>query len=137
MEKPKPWALTARWVIPVEGSPLAGGTVTIVGDRIVSVDEHGKRRADHDLGDVAILPGFVNAHTHLDLSGLRGRMPPLNGFTDWLWAVIRHRRTLSTEQVLADIRAGLTEALSYGTTLLGDISAQGLSWSVLAQTRLR
>src|SRR6516225_1516755 len=120
MENQAPWTLTARWIIPVAGPPLPGGTITILGERIASVDTHGARHADQDLGNAAILPGFVNSHTHLDLSGLRGRVSPTGCFTDWLRAVIHYRRTLSTEQVLADIRDGLGEALSYGTTLLGD-----------------
>src|SRR5437660_8686035 len=93
------WTLTARWLIPVDGPPLEGGTVTIDNERITSVERHGQRTADRDLGNAAILPGFVNAHTHLDLSGLRGHCPPTADFTDWLRAVIRHRRGLSPEQI--------------------------------------
>ena len=68
--------LTARWIFPVEQLPLARGTITIQGDRILSVDKAGTRTADIDLGNVAILPGFVNAHTHLDLSDALGQCPP-------------------------------------------------------------
>src|SRR5207237_1291682 len=79
----------------------------------------------------------VNAHTHLDLSGLRGRVPPTTDFTAWLRAVIHHRRAQSPPQVEADIRAGLAETLACGTTLIGDISSQGGSWPVLAAASLR
>ncbi|MGH8598338.1 MAG: amidohydrolase family protein, partial [Gammaproteobacteria bacterium] len=89
-----------------------------------------------DLGNAAILPGFVNAHTHLDLSGLRGRCPPSDAaqFTDWLRSVIRHRRTKTPEQIEADIRSGLADSIAYGTTLLGDIAAYGASWPVLVDS---
>src|SRR5262249_56910157 len=69
--KMSPWTLTARWVFPVDGPPLERGTVTIDGAQIAAVEPHGRRAADVDLGDTAVLPGLVNAHTHLDLSGLR------------------------------------------------------------------
>ncbi|HEV3081299.1 MAG TPA: amidohydrolase family protein [Gemmataceae bacterium] len=131
------WTLTARWIFPVEGRPLEQGTITISGERIRRVDPHGQRRADQDLGNAAILPGLVNAHTHLDLTGLRGKTPPGNDFTQWLRAVIAHRRSQSPQQIEADIKAGLAESIRYGTTLLGDISAHGASWQALSDSGYR
>ena len=131
------WTLTARWVFPVSRPPLERGTVTINADHIVAIEPHGCRTADFDLGNTAILPGLVNAHTHLDLSDARGKCPPTPEFTDWLWAVIQHRRGQTTDQVKAAIDAGLAESLRFGTTLLGDISAGGLSWARLHNAPLR
>jgi aminodeoxyfutalosine deaminase len=132
-----PWTLTARWIFPVSGLPLEHGTVTIAGDRITAVNARGECPADVDLGNVAVLPGLVNAHTHLDLTGLRGQAPPSPDFTAWLRQVIAHRRSRTSERVNDDIRAGLAECLRYGTTLLGDISGDGGSWDVLAEAPLR
>ncbi len=134
---PCPWTLTARWILPIDGPPLAHGTVTIDGERIAAVGPHGSRTADVDLGDVAVLPGLVNAHTHLDLTGLRGQCPPTPDFTHWLRGVIAFRRTRSEAQVLEDVRAGVAECVRYGTTLVGDITAAGMSWPVLAEAPLR
>jgi cytosine/adenosine deaminase-related metal-dependent hydrolase len=131
------WTLAARWIFPVSGPPIADGILTIAGDRILSVEPRGGRSADTDLGDVAILPGFVNAHTHLDLSGLRGKCPPCADFAAWLRQVIVHRCSMTPQQIEADVRAGLAESLRYGTTLLGDISGDGGSWDVLANAPLR
>ncbi|MDY3554013.1 amidohydrolase family protein [Gemmata sp. JC717] len=131
--------LTARWVFPVGGPPLENGTVTVTDDRISAVLPRGLRSADEDLGNVALVPGLVNPHTHLDLSGARGLIPPTgpDHFTDWLKGVIAYRRTRSTEQTQADIRTGLTECLKYGTTLVGDIASEGASWDALAQAPTR
>ncbi|VTT98020.1 amidohydrolase : Amidohydrolase OS=Isosphaera pallida (strain ATCC 43644 / DSM 9630 / IS1B) GN=Isop_1172 PE=4 SV=1: Amidohydro_1 [Gemmataceae bacterium] len=131
--------LTARWVFPVAGPPLARGVVTVEGDRIAAVEPHGARTADEDLGNVAIVPGLVNAHTHLDLSGARGLIPPTDPdhFTDWLRGVIAYRRTRTPEQVQADIRAGLAECLRFGTTLIGDIASEGASWDAVAAAPTR
>jgi cytosine/adenosine deaminase-related metal-dependent hydrolase len=129
-----PWSLTARWVFPVEGPPMERGVVTIRGRQILAVEPYGQRTPGLDLGDTAVLPGLVNAHTHLDLSTLRGDMPPPKHFTDWLKAVIHQRRSLRPEQVLRNIRVGLKQCLACGTTLLGDISSHGMSWEVLAKT---
>jgi cytosine/adenosine deaminase-related metal-dependent hydrolase len=121
----------------VDGPPLERGTVAIDGERIAAVAPHGGRRADVDLGESAVLPGLVNAHTHLDLGGLRGLAPPSPDFTDWLRQVIAHRRARTPEQVRADIRAGLAECVRHGTTLIGDISGDGASWEVLRDAPLR
>jgi cytosine/adenosine deaminase-related metal-dependent hydrolase len=131
------WTVTARWVFPVSGPPLERGTVTVAGERIAAVEPVGRRRPDLDLGDTAILPGFVNAHVHLDLSGLRGLAPPTPDFTAWLRRVIAHRRTRTPEQVRDAVRAGLAESLRFGTTLLGDVSGDGGSWDALAEAPLR
>src|SRR5213076_259445 len=88
---PQPWTLTARWILPIDGPPLEHGTVTIDGERIAAVGPHGDHPADVDLGDVAVLPGLVNTHTHLDLTGLRGKCRPTPDFTQWLHGVIRFR----------------------------------------------
>lgn len=130
---------TARVVFPVVSPPLPGGTLTVQGGRILAVEPRGARAADVDLGNVALIPGLVNAHSHLDLSGARGLVPPTDAahFTDWLRGVIAYRRGRTPEQVQADVRAGLAEALRFGTTLLGDIAAEGASWDALAAAPVR
>jgi cytosine/adenosine deaminase-related metal-dependent hydrolase len=132
-----PWTLTARYVFPVDAPPLAGGVVTIAGDKIAAIEPRGTRNADVDLGNAAILPGLVNAHTHLDLTGLRGQCPPTPDFTQWLRGVIAHRRRQPPEQIAADIRTGIAESIAAGTTLLGDIAAAGASWDMLTAKPVR
>jgi cytosine/adenosine deaminase-related metal-dependent hydrolase len=131
------WSLSARWIFPVSGPPVSDGLVSIVGDKILAVESRGRRTADRDLGDVAILPGFVNAHTHLDLSALRGKCPPSADFTSWLRKVIAYRRSIAPQETAPDVRSGLSESLRLGTTLLGDIAATGASWQILADAPLR
>jgi cytosine/adenosine deaminase-related metal-dependent hydrolase len=136
---PDPRTYAARYVFPAAGPPLPGGTVTVRGGRIESVDPAGVRTPDEDFGNAAIIPGLVNAHTHLDLSGARGLIPPTDPdhFADWLRGVIAYRRSRTPEQVQADIRAGLAECLRAGTTLIGDIASEGASWDTLAASPTR
>lgn len=131
------WTLRARWLIPVSGPPVEFGTLAIRGDTILAVEPSATKPVDVDLGDCVILPGLVNTHTHLDLSGLRGRLTPCRPLPDWLHAVVRQRRQQSPAEVTKDIRAGLAESLRHGVTLVGDIASGGLSWEVLAVARLR
>src|SRR5262249_56059678 len=99
--------LPPRWVFPAPSPPLACGTVTVRGNRIVAVSQAGERSADVDFGNAAIIPGLVNAHTHLDLTGLRGLVPPGTDFVGWLGDVVGQRRTQSPERVPAGIPTGL------------------------------
>jgi cytosine/adenosine deaminase-related metal-dependent hydrolase len=131
------WTATARWIFPADQPPLERGSITIRDDRILALEPAGHRSADRDFGNAAILPGLVNAHTHLDLSGLRGKCRPGEDFTAWLCVLIRHRRALTPEDVRNDIAAGLAECLRFGTTLLGDISTRGQSWTTLAEAPVR
>jgi aminodeoxyfutalosine deaminase len=130
------WSIQARWVFPVDGPPLEWGTIRIQGNGIVKVESRPPGAADIVFDDCAVIPGLVNAHTHLDLTGLRGKIQPGHDFTHWLRGVIRHRRSLSADQLEMDIKAGAQESLAYGTTLIGDTSGQGLSWPVLATAPL-
>ncbi len=129
------FTLRARWVFPADGPPIPGGRVTIRAGRITDVAPDGP--TDCDLGEVALLPGLVNAHTHLDLGGLRGRCPPTPDLTAWLGRVISGRRARSPEEVRRVVADGITESCRAGTTLIGDISAGGASWPLLAGAPLR
>lgn len=128
---------TARWLFPIDAPPLERGTITIAHDKIVAVETHGTRTPAVDLGNAAIVPGFVNAHTHLDLTGARGLCPPMPDFTQWLRSVIAFRRARTTEQVQADIATGIAEGFRYGATLIGDIASGGASWDLLTDAKGR
>jgi cytosine/adenosine deaminase-related metal-dependent hydrolase len=136
---PQPHSYSARWVFPVSGPPIPHGVVVVRDDRIAAVEPAGSRSADVDFGNAAIIPGLVNAHTHLDLSGARGLIPPTDSdhFTDWLRGVIAYRRGRSLFRTQIDIRSGLAECLRSGTTLLGDISSDGGSWDAIAESPIR
>jgi aminodeoxyfutalosine deaminase len=129
--------LTARWVFPVSGPPLERGVLMISDGRVVAATKQGRVTPDFDFGNAAIVPGFVNAHTHLDLTGALGLIPPTPDFTAWLRSVIVYRKTRSPEQIDADIQAGIAECLRHGTTTIGDIAAQGKSGRWLERAPVR
>lgn len=117
---PAPFALRARWLFPVDRPPLADGVLTIAGERIVAVGENLSGRPPVDLGDVALLPGLVNAHTHLEFSDLAAPLGrPGMSLPEWIRAVLASRAAQNDPQ--AAIRRGLAESLAAGTTALGDI----------------
>ncbi len=117
------FSLTARWVLPIDGDPLEGGVVTIDDGVIVAVADHSTAAGPvHDLGDVVLLPGLVNVHTHLEFSQLRQPLgTPGTSLPDWIRLVIADRKRASRDPQ-ASIIAGLRESLACGVTALGDIA---------------
>lgn len=118
----------AAWVCPIDRPPIKNGVVEIDGGLIVGIRGPGTGNREpevRNLGRVAILPGLINAHTHLELSWLRGRVPPASQFTDWVKTLfaIRGRPDdrMSAEQV-APIHEAIAEARASGTVAVGDIS---------------
>jgi cytosine/adenosine deaminase-related metal-dependent hydrolase len=119
----------AAWVVPVEGEPIRDGWVMVDGGRIVAL---GRRAANDttqgvELGDVAVMPGLVNAHTHLELSYLRDRIAPASSFTAWAREIIGERRqraqqSLYDSEHLATIDAAIEELLRCGTAVVGEIT---------------
>ncbi len=131
------WTLTARWIFPGTSPPLPSGTVTVCNGLISAVEPAKTRHANIDLGNVAVIPGLVNAHTHLDLSGLRGQVPPSADVIGWLKQIIAYRQQVTQERTLEDAQNGLAESLRFGTTLIGDTASVGISWHMLAGAKCR
>jgi cytosine/adenosine deaminase-related metal-dependent hydrolase len=112
----------ADWILPIGGPPIAGGSVTIEDGTIVAVDSAPVDGAV-DLGRCAVLPALVNAHTHLELSYLRGRIPRAACFTEWVKPLLAARRTPPDPAVVAgEAAAAIGEARASGTGLFGDVS---------------
>ena len=116
--------LTAAWVLPISAPPIRNGFVTLDGGRITAVGDRAPGEVA-SLGNVAILPALVNAHTHLELSYLHGRVPPSTSFNDWVMALMALRRDHPDPTAPAIIEAAghaIARARASGTGLFGDVS---------------
>ncbi len=115
-------SMRARWVLPVSGPPLKDAAVTIADGRIVAVGNPPDGVPVEDLGNVALLPGLVNAHTHLEFSDLDGPIGRQGiGMTDWLRLAIEHRGMARTGGV-SPVVQGLAESVRCGVTTIGEIA---------------
>jgi cytosine/adenosine deaminase-related metal-dependent hydrolase len=86
------------------------------------------------------MPGLVNAHTHLELSWLRGRVPPSDSFAGWirqLFALRRGPEDPTDPSVLSAALGGAKEARESGTVAVGDISNSLASAGPIVDTGLR
>jgi cytosine/adenosine deaminase-related metal-dependent hydrolase len=120
---------TAAWVLPVDGAPIANGAV-LVGDdgRILEVGPAGIVAAPpvawvQDLGNTILMPGLVNTHSHLELTGFAGQVEA-GDFREWIRQVIAIKAKRSEEQffdaacegIRAGWRAGVTTVCDTGST---------------------
>ena len=115
---------TAAWVLPISAPPIRNGFVTLEGARITAVGDRAPADAA-SLGNVAILPALVNAHTHLELSYLHGRVPPSTSFNDWVMVLMALRRDHpdpAAPAIIEAARHAIARARASGTGLFGDVS---------------
>ena len=118
----------AAWVLPIEQPPIRNGWVLVEDGRIAGVGggQPPCRVSQVDLGRAAVLPGLVNAHTHLELSWMRGLVPPSARMPDWIRALMTLRRTARADP-LRPIEHAIAEARASGTAVVGDVGNTRLS----------
>jgi cytosine/adenosine deaminase-related metal-dependent hydrolase len=124
----------AAWILPIAGRPIAGGVVSVDRDVIAGVGEY-EGGAVEDLGGVAILPGLVNAHTHLELSWMRGQVPPNVSMPAWAGSLMALRRGVSPDPE-APIVDAIHEARRSGSCLVGDVTNTFAAYEPLLDSML-
>ena len=137
----------AAWVIPVDRPPIENGVVEIHDGLITVVRSALPHESCHDLGDVALLPGLVNAHAHLEFSLVEspfGGIQPARPFTDWIRLLVAYRTDrgqalrnfgigrgqFRNSEAPDPLNSGAIEAAESGTSLLGEIATAG--WNAMA-----
>jgi cytosine/adenosine deaminase-related metal-dependent hydrolase len=128
--------ISADWVLPVEGPPLERGAVAIEDGLIVGVgtiDELGA--GEHHEGAV-IVPGFVNAHSHLEYAVYAGFGDGLE-FAPWLELHMARKRRLEPDDMVASARLGAAQCLASGITTTGDASFSGAGGIAMDELGLR
>lgn len=122
--------INARWVIPVEpaGTVLENHAVAIRGDQIIALLPQTEARSRyqaqtvHDLLQHALIPGLINAHTHLGMTLLRGYaddLPLMSWLSEHIWPA--EGRHVSDEFVRDGSLLGLAELLRGGVTCVNDM----------------
>ena len=118
---------SAGWVLPIIAPAIEDGAVAIDGSKIVATGPRvevvsrfpGARISD--FGQAAILPGLVNAHSHLELTVMRGFLESVEpDFAAWLRKLTTARMAMTTEDLLVSATCGAIEAARAGVTCFGD-----------------
>lgn len=124
---------TASWLVNPHREALAGGAIAVQDGVVISVGTSRELCSALPAATVtehpgcAIIPGFVNAHTHLELTHFpawreqNGMGYAPRSFVDWIIQLIKINRGLTPEQLQASLKEGLRKCLQSGTTSIGDI----------------
>jgi cytosine/adenosine deaminase-related metal-dependent hydrolase len=129
--------LSADWVVPVEGVPIRNGAIGIADDGTIaavgSADDLGHGEAH---GGCVIVPGFVNAHSHLEYAVYAGFGDGLP-FVPWIGMHIARKDALDFADMAAIATVGAHDCLRSGVTTVGDCSFTGAAALAAAATGLR
>ncbi len=125
--------LCARTLLPVSSPPIHGGGVLMCGGGIREVGKAAELARTHprarmvDLGDGILMPGLVNAHTHLELGWIRGHIGGFTGFTEWLEQVIAAKREAppGDDELGRSVQEGIDALIASGVTCVGEVSSYG------------
>jgi cytosine/adenosine deaminase-related metal-dependent hydrolase len=131
--------LRAPWVLPIAAPPIRDGWVTVARGRVVALGRgrppDGPGVQVRDLGHAALLPGLVNAHTHLELSWLWGKVPPAASLPAWVGQLLGQRFGGPGDDP-SKIRPATIDALEAGTAAVADVANTPATQQALARSRL-
>jgi cytosine/adenosine deaminase-related metal-dependent hydrolase len=129
--------VSADWVVPVEGPPIRSGAVAIGDDgRIAAVGSVNELGEGDRYRNAVILPGFVNAHSHLEYAVYGGFGDGLP-FSDWIGLHVQRKRLIDLADMEAIARLGALDCLRSGITTVGDCSFSGAAATACADLGLR
>jgi len=134
--------LTARYVLPVATPHIVNGAVLVKGDRIVEIGDFDHVRSLHpdepvrDFGLAAIMPGFVDLHTHLEYTAMRGLVDDLP-YSEWKLQLMQKEQLFSEQDWEDSAALGALEALQSGITTVADITESGASCRAAQASGLR
>jgi 5-methylthioadenosine/S-adenosylhomocysteine deaminase len=126
----------ADWVCPISAPPIRNGRLTVENGRISAVPPREDAQVTRFPG-CAIIPGFVNAHTHLEVTILRGFLDDLP-FGEWIPRLTRTKyQILAREELLVSARLGAIEMLRAGVTCVGEVMDIGTAWEAMLELGLQ
>ena len=134
--------VSARFIVPMPGQLLEKHWLVIEDGKVAGIErfraiDSSRVEGVYELGDAVLMPGFVNAHTHLDTCHLRNRVPWNGSFTHWLENFVAARRAASADDMNAGIREGIRQAIRGGTTSIGNVAQSDASYGPLRESGLR
>ena len=129
--------IAAPWVLPVEGPPLAEAAILIGPDgRILAIGPDSAVPTppgcrSERLNGAVLLPGLINTHTHLELTGFDGQVPEQD-FPAWIRHLIAMKARRTPTEYLAAARKGIHDCWAAGVTTVADTGDSGAVIEALA-----
>jgi len=125
--------ITAKYLLPMDGEAIEDGGIVTEFGKIKAVGKAGELKKEFASAEEShyptsvVMPGLINAHTHIDLSGAfnigaeesAGRGPD---YIDWLITILNHRNKLSIKDTIINSQAALKYMIEAGVTCIGDMT---------------
>lgn len=130
---------TARLVVPVVGPPIVDGAVLVTDDEIGAVGPRSALEADHPHAtgrewEGVLIPGLVNAHTHLQYTSFTAVGAQRHqSYVDWSERFVQEYEARNDEDWAATARAGVEEGLRSGVTAYADIVTDATAMTTLSE----
>ena len=146
----------ADWICPISSPPIRNGSIAVAngcisplppgeaaardararqGEAVIEAAGEGHNRVKFP--GCAIIPGFVNAHCHLELTILRGFLDNLP-FSEWIPKLTRAKyQQLTRDEMLLSARLGCMEMIRAGVTCLGEVMDLGTAWPAMHEFGLQ
>jgi cytosine/adenosine deaminase-related metal-dependent hydrolase len=133
----------ARHVVPVASPPISSGAVAVQDGLIVAVGRKrdvqkaaGPDAQTQDLGDVVLVPGLVNAHTHVEMSWMAAAPPAASDYVGWVREIVARRGGVEEGTAREAAEEAVRALVSRGTAAVGDVSNDLWVAAVLARSPL-
>ena len=119
----------AKWIVSHQSGVFENGYIALKNGVIVNIGSGSSGEPSIDLGEIALIPGLINPHTHLEFSNLKQPIgEPSQGFVEWVRKVINRRRAIPTEDLskfkLQSIHSGILESIKSGVVVIGEIATE-------------
>jgi len=135
-------AYRCRTLVPMNGTPIENGAFVVDGTSIVEAGTAHQILRKHvgevvDLGEVAVLPGLINAHCHLDYTLMRGAILPARSFSHWVNRINALKRSFTDSDYVRAMHLGFAELRRNGVTTVLDIVANPQIFPFLPSAPIR
>ena len=130
----------ADWLLPMDDAPLLRGWMKVEGGRVVAMGSEAALPPDVEVQQFpgcVLLPGFINAHCHLELTALKNRIPAGKSFPVWVEELRGLTTGLSSEDYRQSVKEGISLLLRGGATTVIDVGNTGDALSVLSESPMR
>ena len=132
--------ISANYIFPVSSSPIKNGILIIDNDGnvkdLLDPGQDSGVSKNLEVFNGILVPGFVNTHTHLELSHLKGKIPTGTGLPGFIHEIRRQRE--NDETIIKDAAAqGVSEMEKNGIVAVGDISNTNISFPLKVSGKIR
>ncbi len=123
--------LSAKTILPISSEPIYDSSVYIENGKIAEIGPTDDLLLKYenvrhtDLGKGILLPGFINAHTHLELGWITEHIGGFDNFTDWIKQIISAKKNYAPtdREIRNSVNNGIRRLIKSGTTTVAEISS--------------